>query len=301
MTDPAHDRHDANIAELGWDPDDPHGAQHHGESSKKWGADVHHGHYIVKWQLQLGILAALLFFTALTVGVAQTEVFIMDAWDIEIPRWVNIVGAMTIATVKAILVCAFFMQLRYDKALNTYALLFSLLGVGLFLTFTMIDLGGRGFNQAFKQNPVVAGGTGVGLGQSRSDDVMGTTVSPDVNTAGVSLAQFVHESGIEKKGGPYEFWSYYYKKNYIDKGKEPHTHPRDETDTLARMGYHHGHHGSDANHAVRATGLTAGLFGDDDHHGDHAQDGHDGEHHDDDDHAHDEHDDDHGHDDDAGQ
>ncbi|MEL6740558.1 MAG: hypothetical protein AAFP26_07885 [Planctomycetota bacterium] len=57
MTDPAHDHHDENIARLGWDPDDPHGAQHHGEAKPKWGADVHHGHYIVKWQLQLGILA----------------------------------------------------------------------------------------------------------------------------------------------------------------------------------------------------------------------------------------------------
>ncbi|MEM7629919.1 MAG: cytochrome C oxidase subunit IV family protein [Planctomycetota bacterium] len=276
MTDPAHDHHDENIARLGWDPDDPHGAQHHGEAKPKWGADVHHGHYIVKWQLQLGILALLLFFTALTVGVAQTEVFIMDAWDIEIPKWVNIVGAMSIATVKAVLVCAFFMQLRYDKALNTYAILFSLLGVGLFLTFTMIDLGGRGFNEEFKQGPVVAGGTGVGLSLARDGGPIGTSVSPEINTAGVSLAEHVYQVGIDKKGGPYEFWSYYYEKNYVKKGKEPHRHPRDETDTLERMGLAHHDAGSSANQTVRATGMTHGLFGEDDHHHEgHTDDGHD--------------------------
>ena len=248
----------------------------------------------------------------------------MDAWDIEIPKWVNIVGAMSIATVKAVLVCAFFMQLRYDKALNTYAILFSLLGVGLFLTFTMIDLGGRGFNEEFKQGPVVAGGTGVGLSLAREGGPIGTSVSPEVNTAGVSLPAHVYDVALAdwppykdaartkpkydyKNNSKYAFaqkyyedeyytgnnthrgfWHFYYEKNYLKAGKDPHAHPRDEEhfasfvakfhDKLVAAGLeaHHGHGGASANQTVRATGMTHGLFGEDDHHHEgHTDDGHD--------------------------
>ncbi len=49
--------------------------------------------------------------------------------------------AMVIATMKAFLVCAFFMHMWWDKSFNVLAFLSSLLFVSLFIGMTMIDTG----------------------------------------------------------------------------------------------------------------------------------------------------------------
>ena len=49
--------------------------------------------------------------------------------------------AMVIATMKAFLVCAFFMPMWWDKSFNVLAFLSSLLFVSLFIGMTMIDTG----------------------------------------------------------------------------------------------------------------------------------------------------------------
>src|SRR6056297_2110282 len=104
-----------NVAQLGWDPDDPHGINpEHGE----------HHHFIADWRMQVTVLVILLFFTFLTVAFFRVEAWAEIAFGIHLPGWVNIVGAMSIATIKGLLVAAYFMQLKYDKVLNTFVLLF---------------------------------------------------------------------------------------------------------------------------------------------------------------------------------
>ena len=68
---------------------------------------------------------------------------------------------MGIAVIKASIVALFFMQLKYDNPLNGIIFLFCLLAVGLFLGFTMIDLGNRGIVTPVKHGEVQAGGLGI--------------------------------------------------------------------------------------------------------------------------------------------
>jgi cytochrome c oxidase subunit 4 len=56
----------------------------------------------------------------------------------------NIVIAMLIATMKASLVAAFFMHLRYDQLFNTLAFLGAFLFLGIFILLTQDDIGRRG-------------------------------------------------------------------------------------------------------------------------------------------------------------
>lgn len=80
-----------------------------------------------------------------------------------IPVWLNlklgagnVVIAMVIATTKASLVCLFFMGLKYDKKFNLIAFLSSLIFLGLFLSFTLLDINTREDQQPFLK-PIYAG------------------------------------------------------------------------------------------------------------------------------------------------
>ncbi|MCA9304776.1 MAG: cytochrome C oxidase subunit IV family protein [Phycisphaerales bacterium] len=258
MSQPA--AHTANPAGLSWDPEDPH-------------HNTQHSHHVISWQTLLLVLLALLFCTALTVGVYNLEAWIESSFEVHIPRWVNVFGAMSIAIVKAALVCAFFMQLRYDKALNTFALLFCLLGVGLFLTFSMIDLNTRDVVADFKSGEVVVGGTGVGLSTPARDERFDARVSPYVNTGGEDIVDFRREQGIanffESEHGKHyahdpayagdpekAFWQYYYSTH----GEHPHQHPGDTKDFFASLGFAHHDTVSTANKSIPRHGLTSGLF-----------------------------------------
>ena len=147
-----------NPGDAAWDPMDPHGFHKDAD-----GRDAHHQHHVSSWQLQVIVLAALLFFTFFTVAVASAEVWVTTYLDIHITQLWNVIIAMAIATVKAMLVCMYFMHLRHDNPLNTYIMLFTLLTLGLFLAFPAIDTGSRGFVNEERATVLWIGGTGQGL------------------------------------------------------------------------------------------------------------------------------------------
>lgn len=277
----------SNTNELSWNPEDPHGSNTH-------------EHHVISWQMLLGVLIALLFCTLLTVGVYNLETWVEKAFGVHIPKWVNVFGAMSIATIKAALVCAYFMQLRYDKALNTFALLFCLLGVGLFLTFSMIDLGSRDAVDEFKAGEKVVGGTGTGLDTPARDDRFDLRLSPYISTGGQDIVDFRREQAIANyfetedgahyahdpayEGNPAKaFWHHY----YATHGEHPHRHPGDTENYFASLGFDHDDSRSTANRSIPRHGHTPGLF-DEVEPTDHAG-AHHGSSHEDDDHADDGH------------
>jgi cytochrome c oxidase subunit 4 len=263
----------SNEPNLAYNPDDPHGFHE----------DGHHGHVIVPWQILLGVLLVLFAFTGLTVFQSQFEKFAVNTWGWDIPGWVNIVLAMSIAVVKGTLVALFFMQLRYDKGINVILFLFTLMAVWFFIMFTALDLQNRGEITEWRSGEIVAGGTGVGFGEN-------------------GLA--VGREQIKKMTGPMFIKV---RENYIAEfGIEQYEH---------ELHLHHAAHGgkeeeSNAWTSRTRSGLTPGLFnsgvwenlddghdehgdshGDDEHAEDHADEGHDtdathdGEEHADDSHS----------------
>jgi len=134
---------------------DPHA--HPGTGNEAHGG---HHHYIIPWQKNVLVLAILLFFTFLTVALAQGEKWAQASFDIGvIPTWVNVTIVMSIAAIKGTLVAMYFMQLRYSNPLNTFAMLFCLFGVALFLGFTMLDLGNRDRVYSWRSGEIVPGGS----------------------------------------------------------------------------------------------------------------------------------------------
>lgn len=213
-----------------------------------------HGHPVVSWQTQLGVLLVLLFFTFTTVLFYNMESWVEHAFDIHLPGWVNIVGAMSIATVKAILVCMYFMGLRYDKALNTFALLFCLFCVGLFLAFSMIDLQTRDRVEPWKKGEITLGGTGKALDAIGINEQFSVSPAPKINTQGMSIVEFRREQKLEEKGSEDAFWKYYYG------GHAEHRHSADINNFYAKLGYDHDKAVSTANQSIPRHGITPGLF-----------------------------------------
>jgi len=244
---------------LGWDPEDPHGINPHD--------DAHQGHFIADWRMQIGILVLLLFLTATTVGFYNLEQWVETSFGIILPKWINIVGAMSIAVVKALLVAAFFMQLKYDKALNTFVMLFCLFCVSLFLGFSMIDLGSRHLIDPVKAPQIIAGGTGVGLNSAPANANLTVKLGPKVNTGGLSIVHYarLHGNNNDKSHGllwyrehddEAGFWNHFYGDHAT------HRDELDEHDFFAQLGF--GHHTplSDANASHPRYGKTPGLFSD---------------------------------------
>ena len=79
-------------------------------------------------------LVTLLILTGITVGASYIN-FGSSA--------VNVVVALTIATIKATLVALFFMHLLHDKPVNGLIASAGFLFLGLFLMFTLIDFNTR--------------------------------------------------------------------------------------------------------------------------------------------------------------
>jgi cytochrome c oxidase subunit 4 len=119
-----------------------------------------HGHVVVSLFTLRTILALLLFFTLLTVGLALAEQAIAHTFNFTIPQSVNVLVAISIAVVKTALVVMFFMQLKYDNPMNTAIFIFTMLTVLCFLSFTMLDLGQRKSISRYKGQYVQTGGTG---------------------------------------------------------------------------------------------------------------------------------------------
>lgn len=143
----------AQTAGYSWE--DPHAFHHDTE-----GHDDDHGkHHVTSVPKLVGVLVALLILTALTVGAATAESWAVGL-GVHFSQFWNVVIALTIAIVKASLVCMFFMHLKHDNPLNTMVLLTTLFVFGIFLMLTSIDVTNRGTVNAFKDQYVEAGGTG---------------------------------------------------------------------------------------------------------------------------------------------
>lgn len=103
------------------------------------------------WML-LSVFFALLGLTFLTVFQAQFDLGNAEVWM-----------SLTIATIKAGLVIAFFMHLIWDKPLNAIVILGSLIFVALFLGFTMMDAEGYRenliYNSTIKESQPAAAAT----------------------------------------------------------------------------------------------------------------------------------------------
>ncbi|MBK9187948.1 MAG: cytochrome C oxidase subunit IV family protein [Phycisphaerales bacterium] len=136
-----------------FDPLDPHGQNQPGHGG-------HATHVIVTPFMLRSVLVILLLFTAATVGMAQLEMWAQPFFGIALPKWVNVVGVLAIATVKSILVVLFFMQLRYDNPMNSLVLVASIFCLVIFISFTAIDLFTRGAIDPVKYGQVTKGGTG---------------------------------------------------------------------------------------------------------------------------------------------
>jgi cytochrome c oxidase subunit 4 len=96
----------------------------HADSSNE-----HHGiGHVIPVPVLIVVFLALIVLTVVTVAASY-----LPLGDLEI--WV----AMSIATVKAALVAAYFMHLRYDNPLNAVLFMIGLLFVGLFVGFVLMD------------------------------------------------------------------------------------------------------------------------------------------------------------------
>ncbi len=87
----------------------------------------------VSVKLLLTVFIALIGLTVLTVVTSAMGPTLGMPRDFAFPL------AMTIATIKAFLVCAFFMHMWWDKGINIFAFLSSLFFVSLFIGFTLMD------------------------------------------------------------------------------------------------------------------------------------------------------------------
>ncbi len=91
-----------------------------------------HAHISPVW-FYLVILGVLFFLTAVTYGLGQVQL-----------GELNLFLAVAIATVKASLVVAYFMHLRWDSPFNALVFLGSVLFLAVFLLYTVNDTGHRG-------------------------------------------------------------------------------------------------------------------------------------------------------------
>jgi cytochrome c oxidase subunit IV len=112
-----------------------HAAAAHGNDAHEpsHGGD-HHGHapgefaHPLPPSILLGTFAALVALTLITVALAGAG---LGKWEV----WTSLI----IASIKAGLVMAYFMHLRWDKPFNVLLILGSLVFVTLFLGFTLMD------------------------------------------------------------------------------------------------------------------------------------------------------------------
>ena|SRR6185437_4565900 len=93
----------------------------------------HSGHHVVPLPVYVKVLAALVCLTILTVAVARP----VSGFDAGI---LNAFIAFAIASVKASLVIAIFMGLKWDKKFHLAIFLTAIFFVTVMLTFTVLDI-----------------------------------------------------------------------------------------------------------------------------------------------------------------
>ena len=85
--------------------------------------------HVLPLRVLVGTWAVLMVLTVLTVTVTS----------IDLGANLNLLVAMVIATIKATLVCLYFMHLRYDKLFHTVVFVSAILLALLFVSFTLMD------------------------------------------------------------------------------------------------------------------------------------------------------------------
>jgi len=99
-------------------------------------ADEHHdglGHHISPLSTYFLVYGALLVLTVVTVLVSYAE----------LPPAQSIPAAVAVASVKATLVAAWFMHLKYDKRFNIFIFVAAIWFMAAFFVFTLFDLTSR--------------------------------------------------------------------------------------------------------------------------------------------------------------
>jgi caa(3)-type oxidase subunit IV len=276
----SHDEAHPNAA---YDWEDPHHF-HHGEDAES--DHDHDGHHVTPWQLLVAILMLLLALTALTIFSAEAERWAI-ALGIHISHFWNVMIALSIALVKAIFVCMFFMHLKHDSPINTMVLLTTLFVFGLFILLTGIDLNERDAINDFKAGNLVAGGTGTGVapaGGNFGQTITNAVKQRHIDAKAIELA--TEHGHLNDKGEPAPteddtlaaeraFWADFYHHKFEDHpGHTPSRHSYDTNDYHAQWAAHHiethgDHHISTASTSVARHGLTPGLFDTDAHQGEH--------------------------------
>ncbi len=92
-----------------------------------------HGHHITPFRTLLQTFIALIALTVVTVAASQIHLGPL-----------NVPIAIGIAVVKASIVAAFFMALKYDNRVNFLVLAIGLVMVVVFISFTLFDTAFRG-------------------------------------------------------------------------------------------------------------------------------------------------------------
>ncbi len=122
----------------------------------------------------IAILATLMFFTLLTVGVASVHLGPL-----------NLAVAVVIASIKATLVIMFFMHLKYDNKFNATIVVCSLMFIGVFFAYTMNDTDTRAElddaqgSQVLPSSGVQAPGGMIGTSSpTRSHEHLGSFYAP---------------------------------------------------------------------------------------------------------------------------
>jgi cytochrome c oxidase subunit 4 len=136
-----------------------HGGHDDGHDDDDGAVHVHIGSN----QSYVGIFLALIALTFVTVKVSYYDF-----------GSANIIIAMVVATMKATLVAAFFMHLRYDKLFNTLAFLASFFFLAIFILLTYDDLGNRG-----KVDPNYGGMVNIQTGVAAPGGAPATTATQD--------------------------------------------------------------------------------------------------------------------------
>lgn len=111
-----------------------HAATTHGASGGHGHHDKpeHHPH-VLPLKYYFAVFGALLTFTVITVAVSYVDF-----------GAANLVIAVAVATMKASMVGLIFMHLYWDKKFNAVAFVSSLVFLGIFVGFTMLDTEARG-------------------------------------------------------------------------------------------------------------------------------------------------------------
>jgi cytochrome c oxidase subunit 4 len=146
-----------------------------------------HEHHILSTPMALKVWGALICLTLLTVAVAQ----------IDLGFW-NFAVAMIVASIKACLVCFFFMGLKYDHKENTVIFSTAFIFMSIFMILTFGDLLTRG--DVYVKGPIIPEGA---VAQSTVSKFKKPWIAtPEMVAHGKELftAQCVTCHGVEGKG-----------------------------------------------------------------------------------------------------